>query len=217
MIVKNLGKDNSVLGSFVAELRDSKVQKDSMRFRRNLERVGEIFAYELSKTLDYSEKEVKTPLGTATVRTPDDKLVISTVLRAGLPIQQGLLNFFDKAETAFVAAYRKYGKGDYFEIRTDYCNCPSIEGKILVITDAMIASGSSIEIVRRTLIEEGGAPVHTHIFSPIASSYGVDYLSTKLGDDVTLWLAAVDEELTSHSYIVPGLGDAGDLAYGPKL
>lgn len=213
----HLGENNSVLNTFLAEMRDSRIQKDSLRFRTNLERVGEIFAYEISKQLAYSPKEVVTPLGTARVNTFDTPLVIATILRAGLPLHAGLFRFFDHAETAFLAAFRKYGKGDWFEIRADYCTTPSLEGKTLILADTMLATGSSIEVGLSKLKEEGGEPLHTHLVCPIASVYAVDHLSKRFDENVTLWVAAIDEELTSHSYIVPGLGDAGDLAFGGKL
>ena len=203
--------------NFIAEMRDATIQKDRLRFRTNLERVGEIFAYEISKELTYSEKDVATPLGIARVATCDTALVISTILRAGLPLQKGVFNFFDHAETAFLAAFRKYGAGDYFEIRADYCTTPSLEGKTLILADTMLATGSSIEVAIDKLRQEGGEPIAIHLVCPIASTYAVDHLSKIFGDEVTLWVAAVDEELTSHSYIVPGLGDAGDLAFGDKL
>ena len=220
MKVVNLGENPSVLNNFIAEMRDATIQKDSLRFRINLERVGEIFAYEISKVLTFSEKDVITPLGTARVATTDTPLVISvisTILRAGLPLQKGIFNFFDHAETAFLAAFRKYGAGDWFEIRADYCTTPSLEGKTLVLADTMLATGSSIEVAIDKLRQEGGEPIAIHLVCPIASTYAVDHLAKRLGDEVTLWVAAIDEELTSHSYIVPGLGDAGDLAFGEKL
>ena len=217
MKVINIGESQSVLNSYLAEMRDVHIQKDRLRFRTNLERVGRIFGYEISKTLAYSTKDVTTPLGIAQVNTYDTPLVISTILRAGLPLHQGLLDVFDTAETAFLAAFRKYGKGDYFKIRADYCTTPSLEGKTLILADTMLATGSSIEIAIQKLEEEGGYPSHIHLVCPIASRYAVDHLSQKLDDNVTLWVAAIDEELTSHSYIVPGLGDAGDLAFGGKL
>ena len=195
MNVVNLGEQNSVLNSFIAQMRDKSVQKDSMRFRRNLERVGEIFAYEISRKLRYSSKAIETPLGTATVSTFDDSLVIAAILRAGLPLHQGLLNFFDNAKSAFVATYRKYIKGDDFTMNVEY--------------------SSSIKPEEKVLMEEG-SPVHTHLVCPICSAYAVEHLQMVMPDNVTLWVAAIDEELTSHSYIVPGLGDAGDLAYGEK-
>lgn len=217
MKVINLGENNSVLNNFIAEMRDASTQKDSLRFRTNLVRVGEIFAYELSKVLNYSVKDVITPLGIAKVSTCDTPLVIATILRAGLPIHEGFLRFFDHAEAAFLSAFRKYGKGDYFKIRADYCTTPSLEGKTLILTDTMLATGSSVEIGLNKLREEGGDPVAIHLVCPISSLYAVDHLAPKFDDDVTLWTAAIDEELTSHSYIVPGLGDAGDLAFGAKL
>ena len=217
MKVVNLGENPSVLNNFIAEMRDATIQKDRLRFRINLERVGEIFAYEISKVLSFSEKDVITPLGTARVATTDTPLVISTILRAGLPLQKGIFNFFDHAETAFLAAFRKYGAGDWFEIRADYCTTPSLEGKTLILADTMLATGSSIEVAIDKLRQEGGEPIAIHLVCPIASTYAVDHLAKLYGDEVTLWVAAIDEELTSHSYIVPGLGDAGDLAFGDKL
>ncbi len=217
MKVVNIGESNSVLNAFIAEMRDARIQKDSLRFRTNLERVGHIFAYEISKTLDYSVKEVVTPLGVAKVPTPDTSLVIATILRAGLPLQNGIFEVFDHAETAFLAAFRKYGKGDYFEIRADYCTCPSLEGKTLILADTMLATGSSIEVGLQKLLNDGGRPAHIHLVCPIASRFAVDHLCQLYGDEYTLWVSAIDEELTSHSYIVPGLGDAGDLAFGGKL
>ncbi len=217
MKVYNLGESNTVLNSFVAQMRDVNVQKDSMRFRRNLERLGEIFAYEISKTLNYSKKDYVTPLGIANISTPDDNIVVSTVLRAGLPLHQGILNYFDNAQNAFVAAYRKYTKGDDFEIKIEYCTGPSMEGKVLILADTMLATGASLEMAYYKLCEMG-EPSHTHLVCPITSAYAVEYIKKHLpGDKVTLWVAAIDEELTAHSYIVPGLGDAGDLAFGTKL
>ena len=217
MKVYNIGENNSVLNTYLAEMRDARIQKDSLRFRTNLERVGHIFGYEISKTLDYSVKEVTTPLGIAKIPTFDTQLVIATILRAGLPLQGGIFQVFDHAETAFLAAFRKYGKGDYFEIRAEYCTCPSLEGKTLILADTMLATGSSIEIGVQKLLEEGGQPARIHLVCPIASRFAVDHLSKVYDDRFTLWVAAIDEELTSHSYIVPGLGDAGDLAFGGKL
>ena len=217
MKLVNLGENPSVLNNFIAEMRDATIQKDSLRFRTNLERVGQVFAYELSKVLTFSEKDVVTPLGTACVATSDTPLVIATIIRAGLPLQKGIFDFFDHAETAFLAAFRKYGAGDYFKIRADYCTTPSLEGKTLILADTMLATGSSIEIAIEKLKEEGGEPIAIHLVCPIASTYAVDHLAKRFGDEVTLWVAAIDEELTSHSYIVPGLGDAGDLAFGEKL
>ena len=217
MKVINIGEDNTVLNTFLAQMRDARIQKDSLRFRTNLERLGHIFAYEITKTLDYSTKDVTTPLGIAKVSTYDTQIVIATIIRAGLPLQKGIFDVFDNAETAFLAAFRKYGKGDYFQIRADYCTCPSLEGKTLILADTMLATGSSIEIGLQKLLEEGGEPANIHLVCPISSRYAVDQLCKKFDERITLWVAAIDEELTSHSYIVPGLGDAGDLAFGAKL
>ena len=217
MKVVNLGENNTVLNSFIAEIRDVRIQKDRLRFRTNMERVGAIFAYEISKTLTYSEKEVTTPLGVAKVSTPDTPLVLAAILRAGLPLQEGFLNVFDHAESAFLATFRKSGKGDYFKVHADYCTCPSLEGKTLILVDPLLATGASMEVTLQKLEEEGGQPAHTHMVCPIASRYAVDQLCQKLDGSYTLWVAAIDEELTSHNYIIPGMGDAGDLAFGEKL
>lgn len=216
MKVINLGETNSVMNRFIAELRDKTVQKDSMRFRRNLERLGEIFAYEISKTFEYESIEVETPLGIAECSVSNQPIVLSTILRAGLPLHQGLLNYFDKAENSFIAAYRKYGKDNKFKIELDYASSIAAEGKILIIADPMLATGASLVLAYQKLVESG-EPLHTHIVSTIASTDGIEYLSRNLPHkSVTLWVAAVDEVLTNKSYIVPGLGDAGDLAYGVK-
>ena len=216
MKVINLGEKNSILNKFVAQMRDKDVQKDSMRFRRNLERLGEIFAYEISQTMENSPKEVVTPLGIASVPTYDEKVVVATILRAGLPLHQGILNYFDDAQNAFVAAYRKYDKGEDFHIQIEYASTPDLTGTTRILADTMLATGASLEIAYKRLCEEG-EPFHTHLVCPIASAYAVEYLQKHLPEDgVTLWVATIDEELTSHSYIVPGLGDAGDLAYGVK-
>ena len=216
MKVINLGEKNSILNKFIAQMRDKDVQKDSMRFRRNLERLGEIFAYEISQTMENSPKEVVTPLGIASVPTYDEKVVVATILRAGLPLHQGILNYFDDAQNAFVAAYRKYDKGEDFHIQIEYASTPDLTGKTLILADTMLATGASLEIAYKRLCEEG-EPFHTHLVCPVASAYAVEYLQKHLPENgVTLWVATIDEELTIHSYIVPGLGDAGDLAYGVK-
>ena len=217
MKVVNLGENNSVLNNFIAEIRDVRIQKDRLRFRTNMERVGAIFAYEISKSLSYSEKEVTTPLGVAKVSTTDTTLVLAAILRAGLPLQEGFLNVFDHAESAFLATFRKSGKGDYFKVHADYCTCPSLEGKTLILVDPLLATGASMEVTLQKLQEEGGVPTHTHMVCPIASRYAVDQLGQKLDNNFTLWVAAIDEELTSHNYIIPGMGDAGDLAFCEKL
>ena len=216
MKVINLGEKNSLLNKFVAQMRDVNIQKDSLRFRKNLERLGNIFAYEISQVLESSVKPVTTPLGIAQIETHDEQIVVSTILRAGLPLHEGILNYFDDAQNAFVAAYRKYDKGEDFHINIEYCSTPDLTGKILILADTMLATGASLEIAYNRLCQEG-EPKHTHLVCPICSAYAVEHIKKHLpGDRVTLWVAAIDEELTSHSYIVPGLGDAGDLAYGTK-
>ena len=216
MKVINLGEKDSILNKFVAQMRDKKIQKDSMRFRRNLERVGEIFAYEISRTMEYSSRQVSTPLGIAEANVYDDNVVVATILRAGLPLHQGILNYFDDAQNAFVAAYRKYDKGEGFHINIEYATTPDLTDKTLILADTMLATGASLEIAYKRLCENG-EPKYTHIVCPVASSYAVEYLQKNIdGSKATLWVAAIDEELTSRSYIVPGLGDAGDLAYGIK-
>ena len=216
MKVVNLGEQNSILNKFIAQMRDRDVQKDSMRFRRNLERLGEIFAYEISQTMDYSSRQITTPLGISDMELYDDKVVVATILRAGLPLHQGLLNYFDDAQNAFVAAYRKYDKGEGFHINIEYASTPDLNGKTLILADTMLATGASLEIAYRKLCEHG-EPKHTHFVCPISSAYAVEYLQKNIdAEKATLWIAAIDEELTSKSYIVPGLGDAGDLAYGIK-
>jgi uracil phosphoribosyltransferase len=217
MKVINLGESNTILNRYIAELRDKETQKDSLRFRRNLERIGEIFAYEISKTLEYSQKEVVTPLGIANCSVPEENLILGTIMRAGLPVHNGILNIFDKAQNAFIAAYRKYGKDNKFTIHIEYISSPKVEGKILVLADSMLATGSSMVLAYNKMCELG-EPAHTHIVCPIASEQSLGYLSRNLPHKkVTLWVAAVDEELTNKSFIVPGIGDAGDLAYGNKL
>ena len=214
MKVINLGEQNSILNKFVAQMRDKDIQKDSMRFRRNLERLGEIFAYEISRTMKASDREVVTPLGIASIPVYDENVVVATILRAGLPLHQGILNYFDDAQNAFVAAYRKYDKGEDFHIQIEYASTPDLSGKTLILADTMLATGASLEIAYKRLCEEG-QPYHTHFVCPISSAYAVEYLQKHLPEEgVTLWVAAIDEELTSHSYIVPGLGDAGDRLFG---
>ncbi len=213
-----LSAENSVLGKFIAEIRDHQIQKDSMRFRRNLERIAEITAYEISKTLDFKDQSVETPLGEATVAMIDDDIVVATILRAGLPYHKGFINYFDNASNAFVAAYRKTHKDNSFEVKVEYVSCGSLEGKILILVDPMLATGASLVLAYRALCEKGGEPKHTHVAAAVASEQGVDYVKKNMSRaTTTIWAAVVDEELTSKSYIVPGIGDAGDLAYGPKL
>ena len=210
----NLAEHDSIANRFVAELRNVEWQKDRMRFRRNLERLGEVFAYEISRTLEYEPYEIETPLGVANTSLPAQRVVVATILRAGLPLQQGLLNFFDAAEGAFVAAYRLHHKDGTFEIRVDYVTAPDLTDCVLLLTDPMLATGASINVALQEL-GRYGRPAATHVVSAIASSAGVDAVR-RLHPQARLWLGAVDEELTAKGYIVPGLGDAGDLAYGEK-
>ena len=217
-MVHILGQENTILNKFIAQIRDCKIQQDSMRFRRNVERVGEIMSYEISKTLNYQAQTVETPLGEAEMSLISDKVVIATVLRAGLPLQQGFLNYFDDAECAFVSAYRKNKKDGTFKINVEYVSCGDLEGKILILVDPMLATGQSLRMTYDTLVAHGGEPLHTHIASVIASEQGVEYAQQHLpAGKTTLWLGAVDAELTSKAYIVPGIGDAGDLAFGEKI
>jgi uracil phosphoribosyltransferase len=213
-----LSETPSLISRFIAELRDILIQKDSMRFRRNMERIGEIFAYEISKTLNYEDVKIETPLGTAVQQLSNSSIVLATVLRAGLPLHQGFLNYFDKAENAFIGAYRQYTDNHKkFDIQSDYISSPPIDGKVLILMDPMLATGSSMLVAYHTLLRRG-RPSHAHIVCPIASRKGVSYLREHLIDNaVTLWLGEIDPDLTDASYIVPGLGDAGDLAFGSKL
>lgn len=216
-MVHILAQKNSLLNQFIAELRDKEVQKDSLRFRRNMERIGEIFAYEISKHFDYKEKKITTPLGVSKMNIPASKIVNATILRAGLPFHNGLLNYFDTAENAFISAHRKYHKDGSFTIQFEHLSSPNIENKILILSDPMLASGASMEIAYKALIERGN-PKHTHIVTIIASNQGINYVKKHINmKNVTIWAGNVDDELTSKSYIVPGLGDAGDLAFGSKM
>ena len=217
MEIINLGEQNSILNSFIAQMRDRTVQKDSMRFRANLERVGAVFAYEISKELPYETKVVQTPLGEKIMSVPAQEPVVACILRAGLPLHEGILSFFDRAGSAFISAYRKHDEDGHFEIKMEYLSCPDLEGKTLILCDPMLATGSSMKVCYQGLLEYG-RPAHTHIVSVIAAQEGVDYVQENLpSSGCTLWVGSVDEELTAQSYIVPGLGDAGDLAYGKKL
>ena len=216
MRIVNLGDTNSILNKFVAELRDVDIQKDSLRFRRNVERIGEIMAYEISKEFHYSTKDIQSPLGIAPMNTPDDQIVISTILRAGLPFHQGFLRYLDNAENAFVSAYRKYKDRLNFDIHIEYIASPRLTGKTLIISDPMLATGSSMELAYEALLTKG-VPGHVHVASIISSKQALEYLQKKMPDDkTTIWIAALDNDLDDHSYIVPGLGAAGDLAFGEK-
>ncbi len=216
MKVYNLSEQNSILHHYIKEMRSVTIQKDSMRFRQNMIRLGEIMAYEISKTLNYKDEEVQTPLGIANTKGIEDKVVVSTILRAGLPFNQGFINYFDHAENAFVSAYRKYKDALKFDIHVEYIATPNLKGKTLIITDPMLATGSSMELAYGALLTKG-KPKRVILSSIIASQDAIDYLKEKLDDNIDLWVATVDAELNDHSYIVPGLGDAGDLAFGPKI
>ncbi len=216
-MVINIGSKNSVVNQFVRELRDVNIQQDRMRFRRNMERVGEIFAYEISKTMEYEAKEVITSLGSAEIQVIKTLPVVVTILRAGLPLHQGILNYFDSADNAFVSAYREHRKDGEFAIQIEYVSSPEIEGRVLIVTDPMLATGHSMVASYKSLLVHG-KPAHIHFVSVVASVQGVEYLKRMLPKTgTTIWVAAIDDELTAQGYIVPGLGDAGDLAYGQKV
>ncbi len=217
MQVINFADEPSLVSVYMRELRDVEIQNDPLRFRTNLHRIGQIMAYEISRRLNYQNIEIQTPLEKCECVTPVDKIVLATILRAGLPFHQGFLSFFDHAENAFVSAYRKYReKGDSFDVLVEYLASPSIEGKTLLLVDPMLATGSSMELGYKAMLTKGN-PKHIHVASVIASQAGVDYIKSHFPDDkTTLWCGAIDPVINSHSYIVPGLGDAGDLAYGKK-
>ena len=215
-MIKELGIKNSLFNKFLSEIRDSNIQKDSLRFRRNLERIGEIFAYEISKGMKYEEKEVITPLGIAKMQLPIEKPVLATILRAGLPLHQGMLNYFDDADNAFVSAYRKYDKGDDFHIKLDYVSSPDLTGKTLIISDPMLATGGSLVASLKGLLEKGN-PKKIHIVTVLATEEGIATVRRHFSlRKATIWTGKIDDELTAKAYIVPGLGDAGDLAFGTK-
>ena len=216
-MLKELIKDRSIVNRFIAEVRDAQVQQDPMRFRRNMERIGEVMAYELSRTMEYDTEQVTTPLGEAVVDVPREQPVLATILRAGLPLHQGLLNYFDRADSAFVSAYRKHRKGDEgFDIEVEYLSSPRIDDRVLVISDPMLATGRSMVLVHKALLRMG-KPRALHVVSVIASTEGVEHVKAHLPAGTRIWVGAVDEEMTAQAYIVPGLGDAGDLAYGTKV
>ena len=218
MKVINLSEHNSVLNQYLREIRDVEIQKDPLRFRRNIERIGSVMAVEVSKTLHYEQTDVQTPLGIAPVNTISDNLVLATILRAGMPMHQGFLNVFDRAENAFLSAYRRVNAEGKLEIVAEYMAAPSIEGKTLIIADPMLATGMSMEVGYLALLRHG-TPKHTHLCCTIATPQSIEYMRKALNDspDVTLWCAAVDPILNDKKYIVPGLGDAGDLCYGIKV
>ena len=217
MIIHNLETQNSVLNQFISEIRDTTIQSDAMRFRKNIERIGEILSYELSKTLFYNKLTVQTPLGDKIMMLPKNKLVLCSILRAGIPLHQGLLNYFDSAENAFISAYRHHlENSDEFEIIVKYLASPSIENKTLVLIDPMLATGRTLENTFEAL-KNYGTPKQIHIVAVIGSKLGVDYIKNYFPKNTHLWIAAIDDTLNSRGYIIPGLGDAGDLAFGAKL
>lgn len=217
MEIKTLGNTNSILDQYLAEIRDISIQTDPLRFRENLNRIGEIFAYEISKELPFEINDVQTPLGVAKVPKLQQQPVLATILRAGLATHNGLLRIFDRAENCFISAFRKYNESGEFEIEFEYMASPSLDDKVVILSDPMLASGKSMEIGYEALFSKG-TPKHVHLVAIIASQEGVDYVVEKIkADNVTLWLGAVDPEMTPKSYIVPGLGDAGDLAFGEKV
>lgn len=214
-MVNELSKQHSIFNQYMREIRDEQIQKDAMRFRRNIERIGEIMAYEISKTLHYTTQEVTTPLGVAEVHIPHQQPLLCTILRAGLPMHQGMLNMFDHADSAFVAAFRKHDAAGNFEIEVDYVSAPPIDNQELIICDPMLATGFSLEKVYKKIMQRG-KPSRVHIACIIASESGLNHLRSKLPEGTHYWVGAIDSELTAQSYIVPGLGDAGDLAFGKK-
>lgn len=218
MKVINLSEHHSVLNNFLREIRDVDIQKDRLRFRRNIERIGEVMAIELSKVLNYASTDVQTPLAKTTVDVISDQLVLATILRAGMPLHQGFLNIFDHADNGFLSAYRREGKDGELEIVAEYMAAPSIEGKTLIVVDPMLATGMSMEVGYLALLKHG-TPRHTHLCCTIATPQAIEYIRKALNDrdDVTLWCAAIDPVLNEKKYIVPGLGDAGDLCYGQKI
>ena len=217
MKIHHLEKNNSILNKFIAEIRDSKIQKDSLRFRRNIERIGEILGYELSKKLSYSSKDVITPLGKKSINLPKKNVVLCSILRAGLPLHQGLLNYFDDAENAFISAYRHHPKNNEdFEIIVEYFAAPEIENKTLLLADPMLATGQSLVSVYDA-IKKNGNPKEIHIVAVIGSTEGIEFIEKNFPENTHLWIAAIDDILNDKGYIVPGLGDAGDLAFGAKL
>ncbi len=217
MDIRILGNNHSILDQYLSEIRDVVIQKDPLRFRENMYRIGEIFAYEISKTLKFEVTDVITPLGIAKVPVLTSQPVLATILRAGLSVHNGLLKIFDRGENCFISAYRKYSEEGDFEIEFEYMASPSLDNKVVILSDPMLASGKSMEIGYHALFSKG-IPSHIHLVSIISSQQGVNYIIDKIrADNVTLWLGAIDEGMTPHSYIVPGLGDAGDLAYGENI
>lgn len=216
MKINILSEKHSLVSQFISEIRDVRVQQDGLRFRRNIERIGEVTAYEISKHLEFRDVQVETPLGVAGCRQLAEQPVLGAILRAALPLHQGLLNYFDKADNAFISAYRRhFEEGQDFDVHIEYLSCPPLNGRTVILCDPMLASGQSMVLAWKALLERGG-PARLHVVVVIASRQGMEYARQHLPEDTTLWVAAVDEELDANAYIVPGLGDAGDLAYGAK-
>jgi len=217
MIIHNISSKNSILNTFISEIRDKSIQKDSMRFRRNIERIGEILGYEMSKAFSYNTKTIQTPLALATMELPQNDVVLCSILRAGVPLHNGLLNYFDTAENAFISAYRHHKDNpEVFEIIVEYLACPSLEGKTLVLADPMVASGQSL-VATYEALKPFGTPKEIHLVAVIGAEEGIDFIKDKFPENTHLWIATIDKVLNSKGYIVPGLGDAGDLAFGEKL
>ena len=218
MHIHNISQQNSVLNTFISEIRNIQIQKDSMRFRRNIERIGEILGYEMSKVLNYKISTIKTPLGNCKVDLFNNDIVLCSILRAGIPLHNGLLNYFDTAENAFISAYRHHDKKnpESFEIIVEYLACPNLENKTLILADPMLATGQSM-VATFEALKPFGTPKEVHLISIIGAQQGVDYVENNFSNNTHLWVAAIDEKLNNYSYIVPGLGDAGDLAFGKKL
>jgi len=217
MHIHNLSQQNTILNTFVSEIRNVNVQNDRMRFRRNIERIGEILGYEMSKVLNYKSSEVKTPLGTSRIDLIEDEIVLCSILRAGIPLHNGLLNYFDTAENAFISAYRHHEEdSNNFEIKVEYLACPSIENKTLILADPMLATGKSM-ITAFEALKPFGKPKCIHLVSVIGAQQGMESVENYFSKDTHLWIATVDKDLSEKGYIVPGLGDAGDLSFGEKL
>jgi uracil phosphoribosyltransferase len=217
MYIHNLSQQNSVLNTFISEIRDKNAQKDSMRFRRNIERIGEILGYEMSKVLNYKPSTIETPLGDCKINLIDNDIVLCSILRAGIPLHNGLLNYFDTAENAFISAYRHHKHNpESFEIIVEYLACPSLENKTLILADPMLATGQSM-VATFEALKPFGNPKEIHLVSIIGSVEGVHYVNKHFADSTHLWIAGIDEKLSDKGYIIPGLGDAGDLAFGEKL
>jgi uracil phosphoribosyltransferase len=214
-MIHDLSKNNSIVGNFLSELRDVSIQKDPLRFRRNLERMSEIIGYEISKTLNFEKITVETPLGQSEVNVVSELPVLATILRAGLSMHQGLLNYFDKADSAFISAYRKHTTSEDYDIQVEYLASPDLTNKTIIISDPMLATGASMVTVYKALLKQG-KPSKIHIVSAVASKDAIEYVRQHMPINTEIWVGAIDEELTAHSYIVPGIGDAGDLAFGVK-